>query len=76
VVEDVEVYPVRTLSQGVALLNETLTMAPHELNGEVYEASKVGANLDFAEVRGQEAVKRAITISAAGGHNLRKIATV
>src|SRR5688572_5308676 len=70
VVEGVEVYPVATLSQAVSFLNEQLPLEPHELNGEPYEASKRSDRLDFAEVRGQEAVKRAIAIAAAGSHNL------
>jgi magnesium chelatase family protein len=70
VVEGVEVYAVSSLTQAVSFLNEHLPLEPYELNGEAYEASKLSAALDFADVRGQEAVKRAITISAAGAHNL------
>src|SRR5687767_8130039 len=70
VVDGIEVYPVATLSQAVSFLNEQLPLEPHELNGEPYEASKQSNRLDFAEVRGQEAVKRAIAIAAAGSHNL------
>ena len=70
VVEGVEVYPVSSLSQAVSFLGEQLDLEPFELNGEVYQASQVAPPLDFAEVRGQEAVKRAITIAAAGSHNL------
>jgi magnesium chelatase family protein len=70
VVEGVEVYPVSTLSQAVSFLGEQLELEPYELNGEVYQASQLAPPLDFAEVRGQEAVKRAITIAAAGAHNL------
>jgi magnesium chelatase family protein len=70
VVEGIEVYPVANLSQTVSFLNEQLPLAPYELDGEDFEASKVAPALDFADVRGQEAVKRAITISCAGAHNL------
>ncbi|HZN67807.1 MAG TPA: YifB family Mg chelatase-like AAA ATPase, partial [Tepidisphaeraceae bacterium] len=70
VVEGVEVYPVATLSQAVSFLNEQLPLEPYELDGEAYQASRLSPTLDFADVRGQEAVKRAITIAAAGSHNL------
>ncbi|HVT89388.1 MAG TPA: YifB family Mg chelatase-like AAA ATPase [Tepidisphaeraceae bacterium] len=70
VVEGIEVYPVSNLGQVVSFLNEQLPLEPYELNGEAFEASKVAAALDFADVRGQEAVKRAITIAAAGAHNI------
>ena len=70
VVEGVEVYPVATLSQAVSFLNEQLPLEPYELDGEAYQASRLSPALDFADVRGQEAVKRAITIAAAGSHNL------
>lgn len=70
VVEGIEVYPVATLSQAVSFLNEQLPLESYELDGEAYQASRLSPSLDFADVRGQEAVKRAITIAAAGAHNL------
>jgi magnesium chelatase family protein len=70
VVEGIEVYPVATLAQAVAFLNEQLPLEPFELDGEIFEASKVAPALDFVDVRGQEAVKRAITIACAGSHNI------
>ena len=76
VVEGIEVYPVSTLSQAVAFLNEQLPLEPYELDGHPYLASQVAGDLDFVEVRGQEAVKRAITIASAGAHNLLTLGTV
>jgi len=73
VVEGIEVYPVANIGQAVAFLNELLPLEPFELDGEPYRASEAMAALDFAEVRGQEAVKRSITIAAAGAHNLLMI---
>ena len=70
VVEGIEVYPVGSLSQAVAFLNEQLPLSPYELDGEPYAVSAISTALDFADVRGQEAVKRAITIAAAGSHNI------
>ena len=73
VVEGIEVYPMATLSQAVSFLNEQLPLEPYELDGQVYESSKLSPALDFVDVRGQEAVKRAITIASAGSHNLLMI---
>ena len=70
VVEGVDVIPVATLGQAVAFLNGLEAIAPYQLDGEPYATSAVASPVDFADVKGQEAVKRAITISAAGGHNL------
>jgi magnesium chelatase family protein len=73
VVEGIEVYPVSMLSQAVSFLNEQLPLEPYELNGDPYQSSQVNPHLDFADVRGQEAVKRAITLACAGSHNLLMI---
>jgi magnesium chelatase family protein len=70
VVEGIDVYPVANLAQAVTFLNEQLPLEPYELDGEDFQASKLAPALDFADVRGQEAVKRAITIACAGAHNI------
>lgn len=73
VVEGVEVIPVHTLAQAVAFLSGDQEFEPYVLGHEKFAQSQLSAAVDFADVRGQEAVKRAITIAAAGSHNLLMI---
>lgn len=69
-VRGIEVYPVDTLSAVVGFLNDQLEIEPMpdaDIDGVL--ASTLPA-VDFADVRGQEQVKRAITVAAAGSHNV------
>ncbi len=74
VVEGIEVYPVSQLSQAVSFLNERLPLEPFELDGEqIHGVRRNRRNWISRMCAGQEAVKRAITVAAAGGHNLLMI---
>jgi len=73
VVEGVEVIPVTTLTQAISFLNELIELEPFELDGVPYAQSQLANAVDFVDVRGQEAVKRALTIAAAGAHNVLMI---
>ena len=71
VVNNLEVYGLDDISQVVALLNGTGHFDPLvvDTRKEFYE-QQYNFELDYADVRGQENVKRALEVAAAGGHNL------
>jgi len=70
VVPGVEVLGVRTLTEVVGLFNGELEAEPAAVPDISALLERARPEIDFADVRGQEGVKRAIVIAAAGSHNL------
>ena len=69
IINGIEVVGVERLQDVVFYLNKQLEILPSKINVEEIFTSENKYNLDFSEVKGQENIKRALEIAAAGSHN-------
>jgi magnesium chelatase family protein len=70
VVQGIDIFPAEHLSQVVEFLNGREPLAPLVPEAPALLAPPPAYDEDFRDVRGQEPVKRALLIAAAGSHNV------
>lgn len=70
VVEGLDVIPIGTLAQAVAFFGGSIDIDPAPSRLEQLFEQFSTYDVDFGDVRGQESAKRAMTLAAAGRHNL------
>jgi magnesium chelatase family protein len=75
VVQEINVYPVRSLREAALLSEEIVSgqptrVPPIRLDIEELHTTNGHYRVDFSEVRGQHTAKRALEVASAGGHNI------
>lgn len=69
IVEKIDVIGVKNLREVIDILNGESNPNPTKININDYFLNNFQYNFDFSDVKGQENIKRALEVTAAGGHN-------
>ena len=69
VVDGIDVIPIKNITQAAAFLNGQISVPPAK-PANIRKTSFLENAIDFSDVKGQFAAKRALEIAACGGHNI------
>ena len=71
IVNNLEVYGVENIKQAIDFLNGDIAIEKTEVDTrQEFYSQLSSSDIDFSDVKGQENIKRALEIAAAGGHNV------